>query len=44
VALVPFQAFGVKEDSGWYRLSVGAVSPEQITRMLPRLQQAIEAC
>jgi aspartate aminotransferase len=44
VAIVPFQAFGVTEDSGWFRLSVGAVSPEQIMRMLPRLQHAIEAC
>ncbi len=43
VALVPFQAFGVAEDSGWFRLSVGAVSPDQITRMLPRLQHAIAA-
>jgi aspartate aminotransferase len=43
VAIVPFQAFGVKEDTGWFRLSVGAVSPEQIMRMLPRLRQAIEA-
>lgn len=43
VAIVPFQAFGVKSDSGWYRLSVGAVSPEQIMRMLPRLREAIEA-
>ena len=43
VAIVPFQAFGVTEDSGWYRLSVGAVSPEQIERMLPRLRRAIEA-
>ena len=43
VAIVPFQAFGVQGDSGWYRLSVGAVSPEQIMRMLPRLRQAIEA-
>ena len=42
VAIVPFQAFGVQGDSGWYRLSVGAVSPEQIMRMLPRLRQAIE--
>ena len=40
-AIVPFQAFGVTEDSGWFRLSVGAVSPEQITRMLPRLRDAI---
>lgn len=43
VAIVPFQAFGVTEDTGWYRLSVGAVSPEQIDRMLPRLRRAIEA-
>ena len=43
VAIVPFQAFGVTDDSGWFRLSVGAVSPEQIARMLPRLAQAINA-
>ena len=41
VAIVPFQAFGVTTDSGWFRLSVGAVSPEQIDRMLPRLREAI---
>jgi aspartate aminotransferase len=41
VAIVPFQAFGVTEDTGWFRLSVGAVSPEAITRMLPRLRAAI---
>jgi aspartate aminotransferase len=43
VAIVPFQAFGVTRDTGWFRLSVGAVSPEQIDRMLPRLQAAIAA-
>ena len=42
-AIVPFQAFGVTRDTGWFRLSVGAVSPEQIDRMLPRLQAAIAA-
>jgi aspartate aminotransferase len=41
VAIVPFQAFGVSEDTGWFRLSVGAVSPEAIARMLPRLRAAI---
>jgi aspartate aminotransferase len=41
VAVVPFQAFGVREESGWFRLSVGAVSMEQITRMLPRLHDAV---
>ena len=43
VAVVPFQAFGVMEDTGWFRLSVGAVSPEQIARMLPRLRDAISS-
>ena len=41
VAVVPFQAFGVSHDTGWFRLSVGAVSPEQIGRMLPRLRDAL---
>ncbi|HET7188425.1 MAG TPA: aminotransferase class I/II-fold pyridoxal phosphate-dependent enzyme [Gemmatimonadaceae bacterium] len=41
VAIVPFQAFGVADDTGWFRLSVGAVSPDQIARMLPRLRDAL---
>jgi len=43
VAVVPFQAFGLVEESGWYRLSVGAVSPTEIAAMLPRLRTALEA-
>jgi aspartate aminotransferase len=43
VAIVPFHAFGVTRDTGWFRLSVGAVSPEQIERMMPRLRAAIAA-
>jgi len=43
LAVVPFQAFGFAEDTGWFRLSVGAVSPEEITAMLPRLREALEA-
>ena len=43
VAVVPFQAFGVAGETGWFRLSVGAVSPEQIARMLPRLRDAVTA-
>lgn len=38
---VPFQGFGVGEDSGWFRLSVGAVSAEGIEATLPRLRRAI---
>ena len=42
-AVVPFQAFGVKEDTGWFRLSVGAVSMADIERVLPVLREAIAA-
>jgi aspartate aminotransferase len=41
-AVVPFQAFGVKEDTGWFRLSVGAVSLADIEQVLPVLRQAIQ--
>ncbi|HJU83220.1 MAG TPA: aminotransferase class I/II-fold pyridoxal phosphate-dependent enzyme, partial [Holophagaceae bacterium] len=38
LAVVPFQAFGLKEDSGWFRLSVGAVSMQDIKDAFPRLR------
>lgn len=41
LAVVPFQAFGLKEENGWFRLSVGAVSREDIARVLPRLKAAL---
>lgn len=41
VAAVPFQAFGLDEDTGWFRLSVGAVSLRDIDAMLPRLGAAL---
>ena len=40
-ALVPFQAFGLKEDTGWFRLSVGAVSMEEIRAALPRVEAVL---
>lgn len=40
-AVVPFQAFAVPQDTGWFRLSVGAVSLEQIQAVMPRLRQAL---
>ena len=43
VAVVPFQAFGVRQDTGWFRLSVGAVSLPQIEQVLPRLRAALRA-
>ncbi len=41
LAAVPFQAFGLTEDTGWFRLSVGAVSMDEIADMFPRLRQLL---
>jgi aspartate aminotransferase len=43
MAVVPFQAFGMAEESGWMRLSVGAVSTTEIREMLPRVEAALAA-
>lgn len=37
IGIVPFQAFGMPEESGWFRLSVGAVSEREIRDAMPRL-------
>jgi len=38
LAVVPFQAFGLQEETGWFRLSVGAVSMDEIEQMFPRFR------
>jgi aspartate aminotransferase len=38
LGVVPFQAFGLKEDNGWFRLSVGAVSMADIEGAFPRIR------
>ena len=43
MAVVPFQAFGLREESGWRRLSVGAVSIEDVRALMPRLEAALLA-
>jgi len=43
LAVVPFHAFGAEGESGWCRLSVGAVSVEDITSALPRLATGLAA-
>jgi aspartate aminotransferase len=43
LAAVQFQAFGSTDESGWFRLSVGAVSLGQIEALGPRLRQALLA-
>ena len=40
-AVVPFQAFGLEGESGWFRLSVGAVSVRDIDEALPRVRAAL---
>jgi aspartate aminotransferase len=42
IAMVPFQAFGLAEDTGWFRLSVGAVTVEDIVTMFPRLRALMD--
>jgi aspartate aminotransferase len=42
LALVPFQAFGLRGDTGWFRLSVGAVSLEAIDAAFPRLRHLMD--
>jgi len=41
VAVVPFQAFDMKEDSGWFRMSVGAVGIDDIDGAIERLGAAL---
>ena len=41
IGMVPFQAFGSSEETGWVRLSVGAVSMADIDAALPRLEEAL---
>ncbi|MEE2747156.1 MAG: aminotransferase class I/II-fold pyridoxal phosphate-dependent enzyme [Candidatus Thermoplasmatota archaeon] len=43
VAIVPFQAFGLEDDSGWFRISVGAVGVDDIHAAMNRLESALIA-
>jgi aspartate aminotransferase len=42
-AAVPFQAFGVEAEDGWFRLSAGAVSMAEIAAAMPRVEAAVRA-
>ena len=41
LAIVPFQAFGLRQDTGWFRLSIGAVSMDEIHAALPRIRALV---
>jgi aspartate aminotransferase len=43
LAVVPFQAFGLFEETGWFRFSVGAVSHAEIPPAFERLEAALRA-
>lgn len=42
LSVVPFQAFSYPGDSGWFRLSVGAVSMEEIENSFPRIRKLLD--
>ncbi len=43
LAAVQFQAFGARDETGWFRLSAGAVTPDDIRALMPRLRDALRA-
>ena len=40
-AMVPFHAFGTRDDNGWFRLSVGAVGVDEIPAAIARVDAAL---
>ncbi len=42
LAVVPFQAFGLPDETGWFRMSVGAVSVEDIEGAFPRIRRLLD--
>ncbi len=43
LAIIQFSAFGSPGDRGWFRISIGIVTVDQINEMLPRVRAAVEA-
>ena len=41
LAVVPFQAFDLPDESGWFRMSVGAVGLDDIDRALERIEHLL---
>ena len=42
IAVVPFRAFGVRTNTGWFRLSAGAVSMDEIREIFPRIRSLLD--
>lgn len=43
IAVVPFQAFDMPQDDGWFRMSVGAVGLDELDAALERLREMLRA-
>tara|TARA_B110000116_G_C16792923_1_gene564856 strand:+ start:1437 stop:2732 length:1296 start_codon:yes stop_codon:yes gene_type:complete len=43
IAVIPFQSFGLEDESGWFRISIGAVSVEEVSEAMIRLENALRA-
>ncbi|MDA1081473.1 MAG: aminotransferase class I/II-fold pyridoxal phosphate-dependent enzyme [Gemmatimonadetes bacterium] len=43
LAAVQFQAFSARDETGWFRLSAGAVTPDDIRALMTRLRGALAA-
>jgi aspartate aminotransferase len=41
LAIVPFQAFGLAGENGWFRASVGAIPVREIDEAIPRVEAAL---
>ncbi len=41
IAVIPFQSFGLEDESGWFRISIGAVSVEEVSEAMIRLENAL---
>ena len=39
--MVPFHAFGTRDDNGWFRLSAGAVGLDEIPPAFDRVEAAL---
>ena len=42
VAVVPFQAFDMPDENGWFRMSVGTCSLEELTGALEKIEKAVQ--
>ncbi len=43
LAVVPFQAFGLEDETGWFRISVGAADPAKVVAGLERVRTALKS-